>query len=339
MCKLNGLYTLINRTCGAGTIVPLDCGDSLCPDCEKRRSRERREHWNPVFEAMRNPRMITLTIRNGSDLKERIMVLQKSFRKLLDFRYGPRNMDKVSALAGIFLIDHYVDLVADGTIDREESLKRIDKFNQSMRRFAGAVNQYHARMGKWPRMRDLVGRGFATLEITCSEDPECWHAHRHLCVDGHFIPWPVLACVWNVVTETEGEIVDIRFMDNHNDRSIREVTKYLAKPWDIPNDKKPEFRVAVRGLKRIWPLGGAKPVIEEKICPYCNDPGCRGHMLDTGEAFKRGRLGDTEILAVRCFSDNSVALFALDPEKGWRRVALDLITKEIAWHSLTEHVP
>jgi hypothetical protein len=330
---------MIGRSCGVGEIVPMDCGDPLCPDCEKRRSKERRDHWKPVFEAMRNPRMITLTIRNGADLKERIKVFQKAFRKLLDYRYGPRNLARVAELARPFLEAHYAPLVDAGEITASESARRIGEFDKSYARFAVAVNQYKHKRDKWPRMRDLIGKGFATLEITCSDAEECWHVHRHLCVDGHFIPWAVLVCVWRVVTLTEGEIVDIRAMDNHYDRSINEVTKYLAKPWDVPNDKKGEFRGAVRGMKRIWPLGGAKPVIVERVCPYCADPSCKGHMLDTGEMVKKGKVGDTEIMLVRSLSDGQERIFALDPEKGWRSLPLDLIKGEIAWHSAVEHAP
>jgi len=129
-------------------------------------------------------------------------------------------------------------------------------------------------------------------------------------------------------------------MDNTYDRSINEVCKYLAKVWDIPNDKKGEFRAAVRGLKRIWPLGGAKPVIVERVCPYCNDPACKGHMLDTGEIFQKGHLGDTEIMSVRCISDHTrVMIFALDPERGWRSLPLDLIDTAFEWRLAAEHAP
>jgi len=339
MCKLNGLYTLIGRSCGISEVVPLDCGDPLCPDCEKRRSRERRDHWKPVFEAMRNPRMMTVTIRNGSDLKERIGVLQKAFRKLLDYRYGPRNLARVAEMAKPFLEEHYAPLVAAAVITEVESFQRIADFETSIARFEGTVNQFKRKRDKWPRMRDLIGKGFATLEITCAEDADCWHVHRHLCVDGYYIPWPLLAVVWRIVTVEEGQIVDIRAMDNTYDRSINEVTKYLAKVWDIPSDKKSEFRGAVRGLKRIWPLGGAKPVIVDRVCPYCADPECKGHMLDTGEVFRRGTYGETEIMSLRCLSDDRIVIFALDPEKGWRSIPLDLISKDFAWHSAVEHAP
>jgi hypothetical protein len=339
VCKLNGLYTLINRTCGEGQIVPLDCGDPLCPDCEKRRSAERRAHWRPVFEAMRNPRMITLTIRNGSQLKERIGVLQSSFRKLLDFRYGSRNLARLEKMLIPFLAEHYQRLLIEGEITEIEADNRLAKFKMSALRFEKEIYTFARKSGKNPRMRDLIGEGFATLEITCSQDAECWHVHRHLCVDGYFIPWPILACVWRIVTEGNGEIVDIRAMDNTYQRSINEVTKYLAKAWDIPHDKKNEFRGAVRGLKRIWALGGAKPVIEPNICPFCQDPACRGRMIDTGEAFQQGKLDETELLKVRSITDGSLHVFAREIEKGWRRVPLSLIPKDFAWHSLKEHAP
>jgi hypothetical protein len=339
VCNLNGMYALIGRSCGVSEIVPLDCGDPLCPDCEKRRSKERRAHWSPVFEAMRNPRMLTLTIKNGVDLKERIGVLQASFRKLLDFRYGARNLSLVADQAGPFLQAHYAALVAEGTLTEVEAAQRVADFEKSIKRFTGTVNKYKRNNDKWPRMRDLVGKGFATLEITCSQAEECWHVHRHLCIDGFYIPWPLLACVWRIVTRDEGLIVDIRPMDNTYSKSINEVTKYLAKAWDIPAGKKDEFRAAVRGLKRIWPLGGAKPVIVDRICPYCNEPTCRGHLLDQGEAYQRGTLADIEVVALRCLSDESVKIFILDREKGWRNAPLDLIPKDFAWHSLKEHAP
>lgn len=338
MCKLNGIYAVIGRTCGAGQLVPVDCGDPLCPECEKRRSSERREHWKPVFTSMRSPRMITLTIKSGDELKERIKVLQSSFRRLLDYRLGPRNLKLIKGRSDAFLELHLSKLVTEGTINELEATRRLITFRKYINRFEGMINRYKQFKTKWPRMRDVIGPGFATLEITHNQDT-AWHVHRHLCVDGQFIPWAVLVCVWRIVTNNEGEIVDVRSMDNSYERSINEVTKYLAKPWDIPNDKKDEFRSAVRGIKRIWPLGGAKPVIVDPICPFCGDPACKGRMLDTGEAFKQGMIGETKVMFIRSLSGKHEWVFALVVGAGWRSIPLDLIPKDFAWQSLSENSP
>jgi hypothetical protein len=322
--------------CNIGQLVPADCGDPLCVPCEKQRARERRGKWLPVLKAMRRPRMMTLTVVNGADLAERIETLQRSFRRFLDTRLGPRNWPEFERVAFEYLDDHFDRLVHEGQITEIERISRDSFWAQSIQRFKESIERYHDLEERWPRVRDLIGEGFASLEITWSE--KGWHPHRHLCLDGQFFPWPLLVAIWMRATKGDGQIADIRKIDNRYDKSIQEVAKYLSKTWEIPEEKHDEFRAAIRGLKRIWPIGGAKPVEPEHTCPFCEDPACHGHFLCQGEEFERGKVGDTEMMVIKA-QDGQYYLFALQAGVGWRSLPLDLITKSFACHSLVIRGP
>jgi hypothetical protein len=326
MCHRSGAWVLLVQSCGAGRAVPLDCGDPLCVDCERQRAKDRRDKWEPVLKGMRSPRMITLTIKSGAVLEERIRTLQGSFTRFLDLRLGPRNMGDLGDQGIKFVRSHYRDKLKKGDITGDVLANHLETWTGRIERFKGTINRHHGLKGKWPRMRDLIGEGFASLEITWSPGVG-WHPHRHLAVDGQFIPWPVLCAAWIKATKGEGKIVDIKILDR-NPKSILETIKYVTKSWEVPGDKRDEFRSAVRGLKRIWPLGGAKPSIPDKVCPYCHDPACGSHLVGLGQEVKRGKVGESEIMILQVEGDRHA--FVLEIGTGWRSIPLYLINKEFA---------
>lgn len=328
MCKANRKYLALRYGCGIGRMIPQDCGDPLCIECERNRARDRQKKWLPVLESMKSPRMLTLTIKNGSDLAERIRLLQVSFRHLLDLRIGARNLAGLKHEAMQWLTGHLVKLYEAGEITEIESSSRWRQWESSLERFENDVRLYHAKKNKWPRMRDLIGRGFATLEITRGNDG--WHPHRHLVSDGRFIPWPLLVVGWIRATDGAGEIVDIRAMGK-TQKDIKEAAKYVTKAWQIPEEYHAEFRQAIRGLKRVWPLGGATPAEIETICPFCGDPACHARMLGIGEEFERGKVGESDLVILRMAPREFMA-FIKSPD-GWRSIPLDLIPKDFACHS------
>lgn len=345
MCKRSGSYGIVQqRGCGVIHPVPLDCGDPLCPECERVRAAERRERWLPVLQGMRSPRMITLSEISGWDLDERKKHLHQSMRKLFDLRLGPRRWPELKADAEAFVSEHFRRRVIDDNPDvdhgkaitTDEYIALVHEHARSIERFAGTLSRYHARKGKWPRVRDIIGVGFATFEVTFSERYG-WHVHRHLTVDGQFIPWSVLCAAWMHVTAVgdlvQGKVVDIRAVDKKSDQSIKETVKYLTKPWDVPADRVGEFRRAVRGVKRVWPLGGARPVEPDHTCPYCGSLECRPVLAERGSVSTETTIDGRPAVVIVLEGGRSVSFAWLRELSRWEQVALDLITKPFACQS------
>jgi hypothetical protein len=351
MCDRTGKFVLLRQSCGPARAVPVDCGDPLCEYCEKRRAREIMARWSPVVEAMRYPVMLTPTIKNGGDLRDRIKFYQESFRRLLDLRLGARNRPKFLREARWFIRGHIDKLLAAGEITKAEAEYRVLDWEKSLvkfdKRLAGMVTEKtikrknkkgeikEVKVRVLPRLRDVIGYGVAMFEITINE-LKTWHPHRHIILDTFFLPWPYLVVLWKVATRGEGEVIDIRPVGK-SQKDMREIFKYLTKSWEIPEDKKDELRDAVRGLKRVWPLGGAKPVEVEEPCPFCGELTCRPHLVAMGEHATRQKVAGLDVLRI-VTSDAAGSLdrwFYLD--KGtWREAApevVDLILREFACHS------
>jgi hypothetical protein len=149
---------------------------------------------------------------------------------------------------------------------------RLQEKTESVSRFVEKIIQEFGETGQWPMLRHKIGSGLARLEVTYGDElsrgTEDWHVHRHLCVDGDFIPWTFLCAAWLKVTDGQASVVDIRRL-RKTPEAISEVIKYLTKPWEIPADLEIDFRVAMFGKKKIWPLGHAKPQDKGNQCPYC----------------------------------------------------------------------
>lgn len=279
-------YIQLRTSCGHNRFVRELCSDPLCSKCEAVRAFERRQRWYPVLKAMRYPRFITLTIPDGPDLAERINFLQASFRRFLQMRLGGRNIKRFNENALIFAGHHFEQLIASGTMDPLAAAAELRTWQESLEKFSLTLTRRKDKKGQWPRLRHIIGKGFASLEITFQGD---WHVHRHLCVDGQYIPWPLLCAVWQVATRDQAIITDIRKIDR-SPESMKEVAKYISKGWEIPLDYQDEFIQAVKGLKRIWPLGGAKPVEPDKGCPYCTDPECKSKICGLANLVEVGTL-------------------------------------------------
>jgi hypothetical protein len=107
---------------------------------------------------------------------------------------------------------------------------------------------------------------------------------------------------------------------------MKEVVKYLTKPWDIPKDKQIEFITSVYGMKRIWPLGGARPEKVISVCPGCGDPGCKGEIGGTYKLVKMGELSGHPCRVFESEDQNSSRLIMVKIDQTWyeQRAAAEL---------------
>lgn len=269
-------YLVLIRYCGKRQPIPLLCTNPLCVPCEKVKAQRRREMWFPVLKEMNYPRFMTLGVKSGSNLDERRKHFQSAFRKLLETRLGKNNLRYYRSAGLCFLQDHLDQEVKAKKITFEESLVELERWEKSIERFIGDQIDYFAENGKWQKVRHIVGEGFASLEVTLTN--EGWHVHRHITTDGQFFPWPLLCAIWKKCSG-DSFIVDIRSVGK-TEKDLRELIKYVTKAWEIPKSKYAEFRSAMKGVKRIWPLGYAKPIEVKHVCPYCGDESCKAITFD-----------------------------------------------------------
>jgi hypothetical protein len=274
---------------------------------------------------------LTITIEDGPILDERNKVLHESFKRYLDIRLGIRNRPKFLTLARDYVIEHYSEKLATGDVTSAEYTEKIADWDRSLMLFDKRLG----RINKTLRLRDLIGKGIADYECTFT-DKGLWHPHRHLILETKFLPWPYLAVLWRIATRDQGHIVDIRPM-SANERERKEQFKYVTKPWEIPEDKREEFREAVRGIKRIWPLGGSKPVKVDNVCPFCGKNTCHGRIVGMGESCQVMRVGDWEVLKVQIGEGIAAKnIYFVKVEGTWtdaKPEALSLILSELECHS------
>jgi len=333
---------VIRHDCGRTQLIQVVCGDPLCVECSKIRANRIQARWRPVLMAMSRPKLITLTMKSQPILKDCIADFQKSFRRFMDLRLGKRGLPKLICAA--------LDFVHDpdgyqGALDRDEE-RRAERWEASIEKFRRSVESKAKSIGKPPRMRDVTGAGFAAYEVIYNPD-EGWHFHRHCTVDGDFIPWPVLVAAWKIATKGAGWIVDIRAISKSRKKKpdgkpydpMQEVIKYVTKSWEVPPGKHDELRQGIRDIKRIWPLGGARPVEAVSICPFCKKEGCKAHRV-TGlvAIIAEGRIpGGVQYRQV--WDDREQKSYMFTRDHGiWEGLAdeaapLDLIDSAIACHS------
>jgi hypothetical protein len=283
-------WVRVVRSCGCVQWIVAPCSDPTCDYCQKIWADRMRERWFPVLEAMTRPKLITLTIPSGFALAERVSFEARTFRRLLDTRLGPVNWPKFKERAADFLRKHLDEYEPDVKVREERyqaGVKSLDLFGRDISRFQRSE-------GKWPRVRDVIGPGFSSREVTWSNE-HGWHLHRHLTVDSWFIPWHLLVIVWEHAGG--GPVVDIRSLGVDH-KSIREALKYVTKFWTIPDDKVDEVRAALKGLKKIWPLGGAKPAEIDHLCPECKCPDCQVEEYRLGATFRKYKQGETEYMDI-----------------------------------------
>lgn len=312
-------WAVVRRPCGCIQHIPIPCHDPLCVPCQKLWAWQVRQRWEPVVKKMRAPKVITLTVRNSDDLAECWESLSVGLRRLFDTRVGSRNWPKFEQAALADLVESQPDLAAR---------KKVEK---SLEWFGQRIQTFHGKNGHWPRVRDMLGEGFLSPEVTVSFETG-WHPHRHMVADSWFIPQVLLKVLWQNATKGRGRIVDIRAL-GRDEKSMREAIKYVTKPWEIPEDKADELRRVLFGKKRIWPFGGAKPVVPESTCPGCGQPTDQCKPIDISIAdtiFFDGERG----LAVIQGRHNGIRRTIQRIDGRWQEPEyLNLILMPFAWHS------
>jgi hypothetical protein len=292
---------------------------------------------------MRFPIQLVPTIKDGDNLQEQKKIYEESRRRFLDKRLGCRNRPGLVILAKKYVREHYAKEVEKGKVEQfevegiiESWDRSIDKFDKTLekREKANQANKAKgAKVTKGPlRVRDLMGPGVGLLEITWYLD---WHWHRHLVYDAQFIPWPYLVVLWKEATRGEGEVVHIGKVGK-TDKDMLELFKYTSKPWEIPESKKQEMRDAIKGVKRVLPLGGAKPVQVEHPCPICGELGCKAGYVDHVEGFEIVQVGSKEYRVCGVAEDDVYKRLCFEKlETGWTEVpsSVYLILRELACHS------
>jgi len=319
MCDRDRAGVVLTRACGGVQFVGTDCGDPLCPSCEPYRAKVRRDHWQPVAEKMRYPVWSIFSQRNISDLDQGKELL-KSWRRFQDTRLGPRNQKRFGVEVRDYIQEHW----RDEPIEVRTWLERCAKFERRL-----------ARSSEPLRVRDLTGRGFVTFEITYNPVADSFHPHLNVVRDSRYIPQPYLVVLWRNATRGEGEVVWVKKLSNIPE-DMHEVVKYVCKPGDIPAARRGDLRRFLKGLRRVWPLGGAKPCEREKACPFCGEVGCKAHMSGSGVILRQEDTTLGKAVLVYYGQDVPRESWFVRIDYVWQQagaVAIDLILRELACHS------
>jgi hypothetical protein len=157
------------------------------------------------------------------------------------------------------------------------------------------------------KVRDLLF-GIRPLEVTWNAFSG-WHPHYHLAIDSIYLPFPAVLVLWMRACTISGGASVAALADPDEDlqpgecfgrtahisalRSPKEVLKYVTKHVDhrgelitasLPAEKKQELEEYLKGKKRVWPIGNAKPKeLPKAACPGCGDNTCK---CDRGETVK-----------------------------------------------------
>jgi hypothetical protein len=319
-------YVQMTWACGCPRRFPTYCSDPLCVVCQKVWAWQVRTRWLPVVKQMHSPRLITLTLRNGHDLAERWDFEAASFRRFLDLRLGSRRWPDILRQATDYAQEHY----SKHEPDAKEAAKRLQITLNLLADFGKMLAKYTERNGQAPRVRDILGKGFSVREATYSRKSG-WHVHRHITVDAGSIPWAALVVIWRIATKGDSWIVDIRYL-KPGEKAMREAVKYLTKPWEIPDDKADELRRVVRGKKRIWPLGGARPVSDIGVCPGCGKKECKVVSVGMADTVWSGEVQGRQLVLIRARATGAVELLELRDGQWVESDALNLIPMDFACH-------
>jgi hypothetical protein len=273
-------YLALKRGCGHAQAVALTCKSPLCPVCEKARAQRVQRRWIPTLKTLPQLKLLTLTIANGPDLAERLSVLDRSFRRLLDIRIGRNNRRKIEREVARE-IKH---LIQAGSITSETG----EAWSRSVARWLKAVDHAQEKRGRSFKLRALL-KGLSSLEITYNKETGTWHAHRHLIISMPYLPQIVLSTLWRIATKNDGQIVDVRAIEDV-ETGVQEALKYVTKAWEIPDtgpdlfgkpDPQEELLKALKGKKRTWVLGRIKPVEQPKVCAGCGKEECSCERVAT----------------------------------------------------------
>ena len=346
MCDRDGKGIVVARACGASQFVGTDCGDPLCPVCEPYRAAKRRKGWIPVAERMREPMWSIVSLPNDSDPGRGIAELMAARRKFTNFRLGKRNRVKLVQFCHSYNLNHF----GEGEVEkRDRSVKRfitrVEALEAKTRAKAEIDKKACLEAGKpWKvktvktvRMYDLASEGFGTLEITYNQDRDDFHPHLNLVTDASYIPWVVLLAVWFWASDKRAEVFWVHRLSNVPE-DMKEIVKYVTKAWEIPAGRQDDLRKALRGKRRIWPIGSAKPEKVKEPCPCCGKSDCACRFAGMGEILKRGKTSFGEVIRVRTNSldDRLQELWFVKCHGVWKEPepeSLQSILRELARHS------
>lgn len=249
---------LSGQSCGEVFYVRAKCGDPLCVECMRRKSEGTRRRWLPALERMRHPKMVTLTIANFERARDARDLLQKSFRRFCDMSLGSRNLTA--------LLDDARAFIAECDDDDKRA-----RFATELVRLENRIRRKWRKSDSPVRLRDLLGQGFRSIEITHGDG---FHFHIHAALDCWYLPHPFVRAAWKRATRGAGEVVDVRRIGRGR-ADILEVAKYLCKSWEMPEGLRDELRHTIHGMQRVKGIGGARPVEPMHHCPCCGREDCR----------------------------------------------------------------
>lgn len=316
---------LLSRKCGHNQVVPIGCGLPTCPECERRRSQKVIARWSPTFAKMKHPKMLVLAMKSSAVLIRGREILAKCYDRFQNLRLG-RVARRRLKQATLDLIEELRPQL-DANHNADQKRFSADKFIRSCNRFWDvdvpqlerakiarvlAAEESPTKNKLAMKVRDLF-YGVRGLEVT-ENIFSGWHPHYHIAFDGPFIPWPAVMALWQRACTVNGEcLAALADPDEKLEpgqvlgrtahisalRDIREVLKYVTKHQDykhpgaeheaLPGEKRTELIEGLHGVKRIRPLGGARPAAEEPApCPGCDDTECKCHKGETLRTYLGG---------------------------------------------------
>lgn len=184
----------------------------------------------------------------------------------------------------------------------EQSSPRDLKFITLTMRHSGAplAEQLHNLRMAFRRLRSRalwkrhVSGGFAVVELSFSENDNCWHPHLHIVCRSTYIPHHALRTAW-LASTTNSMIVDIRPVKSKA-RAIEYVCKYVAKLPDPGTLDRPDYRfaelfIALYNGHLLITFGRVRPN-ESKSEPDDGSPGVWTDVCKLSELLSEARSGD-----------------------------------------------
>ncbi|RLI80895.1 hypothetical protein DRP07_08420 [Archaeoglobales archaeon] len=260
-CGKHGI--LMVRDCGAYEFAICRCKNPLCPVCSRIDSLKLLNRYLPALREFDNPLFITLTYPS-KDLKSGVDGIKKSFSRLMDMRIGSRKMKSLE-------VEFYKRLEKSNLDENQRDLQ-VALFKE----FKDKAEAVRKKLGRSPKLRDILNRGIAKLEITYNADCETqYNVHVHAVVDSKApIPQVLLSMMWEFVSGFP--ICDVR---KARDNYEIELLKYITKPWEVPDELFGEFLWALKDRKKVWVWGDIE-LNDESVCPYCGKSDCRARYAD-----------------------------------------------------------
>lgn len=189
-------YAFREATCGVSLVRPFSCRVRGCPDCERARAARLVDHYAAAAEAMANPAIVTVTIRN----------VEGTYQGL---RAG-------------------LDRLRDGWARvQRRAIFRGGRCKGWRSRHADAIAKHG-----W-RGHEPVAGGLSSVEVTDGDVDGRLHPHLHALVDCKWLDQRELSDAWRQVSGDGSYIVDIRRVRGSGKElraALAEVLKYVAKP-------------------------------------------------------------------------------------------------------------